>query len=844
MWRWLVLWAMSALATACHGQELPESATTKEAVAIIRGLRERQLFELANQFADQLRRAETIDQIGASTILGEHIRTLIAQAIALSGQPREAMFEEARRLAGEFTRHHSDHPRIVLLHVQSALIDYAQANLLGQEIAAEIADDHDSPRAQELFRFAIIKLEQAEKEVERQIPLALSRTGQDGQLNAAQLTNLRNQIRFRIASINLAKAQLFATGDKLNRLNALQQVLERLDEVVSQSNPDFSLWWDSQLAKAECYRLLEKAEAWEQLMSSLPMDQLSADSTQKLLTERVLMAAVRATPDWAERSAPSLIGQVRALSNPTPELQMALLKLSLQMATLPGAEKTKWQAMATELVNEIETRHGPYWGRRGEILLVGSVQPNSADPSSASDFQLLIRQAEIAFRKRQFDDAANAFLKAASFAATSNWTDKELIAAGRAAQSFEMVGQHQRAAELLFQQADKWPDSEQAPAWHLRGCWNLAQLTGAEMQQEFRLRLHQHKDRWTKSETANQARLWLGHSYLAASHWQRAFESYVEFDTLHEPPSRPGALDPASESMAFAITAARRWIGESQKANESADARNAVIQAFYNKLAHLTCQPPSELPWRPADRQSLAGLLEFGLPNAAVEPSRALDWIAAATAGVDESSPWHTEALTWRCVALAVQIAQGEARQPELSRLIELLPNQEPVMSRILHEWKRNLNSREYAAISAAVFQLADRALKAPGVENNNSWRIERAIAQLHVDPQTALPELATLSESHPNHINLQLAYSRGLTNQGEDVNLAIRQWRRLAKKLKPGTDFWFEAKYHIALLLEKSEQRAEAKALLQYIQAIPPGWQQSAWKSQMDELLSRLSKH
>jgi hypothetical protein len=60
---------------------------------------------------------------------------------------------------------------------------------------------------------------------------------------------------------------------------------------------------------------------------------------------------------------------------------------------------------------------------------------------------------------------------------------------------------------------------------------------------------------------------------------------------------------------------------------------------------------------------------------------------------------------------------------------------------------------------------------------------------------------------------------------------------------LKPQTSAWFEAKSETARLLIQAGQRDEARKFLQYLKAVPPGWEQSDRREQFERLLTSVEK-
>ncbi len=121
-------------------------------------------------------------------------------------------------------------------------------------------------------------------------------------------------------------------------------------------------------------------------------------------------------------------------------------------------------------------------------------------------------------------------------------------------------------------------------------------------------------------------------------------------------------------------------------------------------------------------------------------------------------------------------------------------------------------------------------------------WRTRKAIVlrQLGENKQ-AFELLSELATENPKSLTIRLESARALSELVESPERALDAWRRLAAQVKPGSEAWFESKYEIARLLAVTGQPSDALKLLKYIQAIPPGWNQSAIKQKFETLLKDL---
>jgi thioredoxin-like negative regulator of GroEL len=103
-----------------------------------------------------------------------------------------------------------------------------------------------------------------------------------------------------------------------------------------------------------------------------------------------------------------------------------------------------------------------------------------------------------------------------------------------------------------------------------------------------------------------------------------------------------------------------------------------------------------------------------------------------------------------------------------------------------------------------------------------------------------ALASLEELAGQLPRRLDVQLQLARSLAKSPERQEAALNQWRRVSAGVKDRSDEWYEAKYQVARLLLESGKPMEAKQLLDYLSVVPPGWSQSKWKREFDELHAR----
>jgi predicted Zn-dependent protease len=193
-------------------------------------------------------------------------------------------------------------------------------------------------------------------------------------------------------------------------------------------------------------------------------------------------------------------------------------------------------------------------------------------------------------------------------------------------------------------------------------------------------------------------------------------------------------------------------------------------------------------------------------------------------------------------ILLAVQSESLPALQARLKEL----PNRADLMETCfagLREHVPMVRQKTYAAVMEMICSkaLIDGSLTA---EQRAEWQTRLAVAQTRAgNVEAASRNLQELASRYPDSLTIQLELARVLSQSAPHAATSMDQWRRLASRLKPGTESWFEAKYSIAQLLADNDRAAEAKRLLEYVQATQLQWKSSSWAERIESLLKKLSQ-
>ena len=840
-------WVISAGFAAA--QESPELIRKREDDSqLVEGLRRRRLFDLAEYYCRDQLNSTSLDPTTQVMLVVELMKTQTAKAILAPADQRVADWNSVNQTATKFVESNPDHPRRFLVEVQLALSHLAHGRLLRQEISAEMATEQARDQALMEIRSARDGLSALQREIAKAIPDQRARALGTHDLSVQQLLNLNNNIGYQLAICNLNRAQLYDVTDRLNRIDALNSVTQRLIEVQGQTSVGQPLWWKTKLGQLECLRLLGKTGEARRLIDALPADEIPVATQQAILEQKVRLAI-----DLGDESfSGKLLDEVKQLNARSAELDLALIELSVDLAARAATDQKKqeWLNSGSQAARAIETTHGAYWGRRADLVLIEaaggipSTQPPNKDPikmvdpsasgeNSVANTQLdqLIRLAEDAARKERWGDAIKAYDFAATKARSLGGADQALRLDIRVSQILEKKGDHELAASRLIDASKRDFKLPIAAAAHLRGCWNYAQTATTDQpdrQAALRDLFNDHLEIWPNQPSANQARVWLAGQLQSDRNWETALELYLQ--VANDSPLLPSAIEQAG-------VCATAFLQELQRSGKPT--RSTAV-----KLMSLLAQKQATLPASDmVSMQMTLGRAELDLIYGSAQPNPGLASELAKIESAGEAE-LKNQALAIHAVSICVDKPQQAQQQiGQLGSDLDSLDLCERCLSAVFKESKLNSGVENVLELRLAVIQQALQIPEMMQAENSGCrtpWlsRKSETLTALGRDAE-AIGVLTELEKQFPNNAAVQIQLARALTAlHGIDApEKPLGKWRRIAARLKTGTPNWYEAKYQVAFLLYQSGEQAEAEKLLKFIKVIP-GWEKSELRPKFEQLL------
>lgn len=802
-------------------------------VRFLQGLRERQLFELAEAYCLERLQDQKLSAAHQVELVLELIRTYSAHAVSLPPEQRQEWWDKGRQVVSDFERQHASHARMLLVRVQGALSDLALAELSRQE--AEVgADSAQRLRAaSELARGVAQRLQALHEE----IAVAQRRADRDnrpGALSDEQWSALQNNLSLQQARAFRNLALCFPPQSD-DRVAGLTRATQALAHPLSQLAADDPLLAQVHLERARCNRLLLNPTNARQSLAAIAGATLPAAIKQLALAEQIHLELsqnqLARALQWAAQ---------RPTDTPVqPELDYAILSAQIRAwsqstsARQPNADALRNQTLAQ--VRLIERLHGPYWGRRAEQLLVGAASVAGDSEST----EILSRTADDLYRKQRYRDALVAYQRAGQAALRNRNDNLAFDLYTKAALVLRQLEQFAEASNVWEFLAQRLPTHPRAPQVHLMAILDTATAARSDDQllPKYRDRLLEHLKRWPQSSTADQVRVWFGQ--LEES--QQQFESALgSFQTVSA----------ASPHLAEAVAGCRRIVlmrlqDEARPPQELQQLAEQSVAYFEGLIVDSNGQPPQA--WDVARLNALEAACRIRVSFLGGGYQRVQALIEAALPHENQmDKPWQADIRMLLVIALAAQPG-GQTQASRVLREMDLGGSSVETPLRIssqlaaIRKGARREMQAPIAAVELEALQhLATRTSEMSASERSQFERMRASALSANGQLPLAIQQVSALAAANPRDGALQEEYAALLSQSSapEHRAAALKQWRLVARGRKPHTEAWYRAKYHVAAAQLQLGEKQQAAQLIRYLQVTPPGLGKTSWKGRFEQLL------
>jgi hypothetical protein len=794
----------------------------------LEGLRQRRLFELAERYCTQRLASAQLPPVAQGDLAVELIRTYASHAVNSPPDQREQLWKAARSTAAEFQRQNVQHPRSILVRMQDALTLVAQGELARQELEAGGVDEASLEPARQALRDAAKLLVDLDKELAGEIPLRRRGQPRPEELTADELISLQHNAQHQRARVYRNQALLYEPKSA-DRVAGLSAAVELLQTPLTVLAPEEPLAWQIRLDLALCERLLGNLEGAKEQVEQVDRDGVDPVVRLRALAEaiRIELAAKNLRQAQTILKTRGTLGSQTSAEYAFAVFEMALAQWRTEADAKNDAAAKKLQEQVIDLAKFLNETHGPYWGRRADQLLVRS-------GGTGSD--ILSRVADNLYLKQEFDQAVKAYDQAAAQAKASGNDQGAFELAYKAALVQEQRQKHTDAAGRFRALAVALPKHNEAAAAHLRGAWNEAKEAArdAESEQTYAAMLAEQIATWPETESAAQARLWLGKLHAGRKEWSPSIEAFagITRESVHFPAAVAAIAPCWQEHLRSLAAAGKKTDTEAERA------------ANWFEAAILGAEMKVPEKWTPADRTAaleMAKILLDYRPDKYRQAESIL--LTALDHAGDAPAPWKSEVQSQLVLAIAGQAGRRDDALAMLSQigqaspeqLLDLLGGLSAVVSRSRKDVRPQIASIQ---LQAADLLWPQRSKLAKSAALNLARIRAEALAAIGKRAE-ALAAFSALAKENLDSAAIQEGYAELLlAGDATSIKQSLDQWRRILSRAKPRSELWFRSKYSVALAQYKLGERKEAAAVLRYTLELPPGLQGTAWQEKYEALL------
>ncbi len=796
------------------------------------GLRQRGLHQLAERYCRQrLKRADLTPSQRAELTM-ELSRTLAEQAAGSSPELRGPLWEQALAVTDQLAAEEPSNPRLALVRFQAALVVLARGELARQE-AQFVADGQALlEEARTHLRAAIKQLRQIAEDLQSLLRAGGATTGPaPGGLSADELLVLEKTVAFELARALRNQALCYPPGSA-DRANSLSQAIKLLGP-LARSELDGSLRFRSAIDLCACYRLAGDLAAAREQLGVLLKQQWPPAAVLRLRAEQIRLAMDASRLD----EALEVLSAGRTIDGQTSaELDLAFLEAYLAVWRAAAAEKNQpaaeqWQAKIAQMLQIIESLYSPYWKRRADLLVAGSIR---AAPERV-DLAMLVRAAESAFRSGRHDDALADYDRAAELAAAQGLSQRAFELRYIAATIEHQRNRHRPAMNRYRQLALDHPDIPQAAQAHLLAIHHAGQLAkqNAQMVDQFAALLEEHVKLWPQADSADDARRRLAQLHQLQRDWPAAIDLLKQVQRTA--PDYHAVLQ-AVESCY------RSWAAEGQPGGRSQAELMREAAGWFQQVA-VAQSHQQDRTLGPIEQFAVLAAARALLHVSLADYQAARDLLVAAlAAGCSAPKQWTCSVRTLLVLAQAGCGDVGGASNTLAA--LDGMPTDE-LLATI--EGLSRLTARSAPALRKRLAQIQLQALEKLPTSGKplgpqQRIRTERLRAQALADAgrtDEAVRAFRALLANNADDLYLQQAMAEALLSRDDTDSLhqSLALWRMVEKKSPAGSSHWFAAQYAIATINQRLGDPRQAIKLIDFLESLYPQMGGPEMKAKFAEL-------
>ena len=322
----MILLMLTYAAQTSFAQQDDTARAQQDDEKLLNGLRDRQLFDLANDYCEKLLAADDLPSQRQAALVVQQLKNLTAQAVFSPTEGRAEIWQRVDKIADDFSSSFRG-TREFLVRAQKSLATIAQAELIRQEIDARLAQPDANETAISLLRSVRDELDDTIRDIDKTIRRA-SDTETPTDLSSPQLLALKSNLQFQYAVCNIERSQLYAADDKANRKDALSQAMKQIANASRSIEKGRPLWWEAKLTTTKCLRLLGRNEEADAELKTLPANLLPTNLKPQYRTEQLKVAVANAN----QKLVGTLVSQALENAQRTPPEDISLVEATAWLA--------------------------------------------------------------------------------------------------------------------------------------------------------------------------------------------------------------------------------------------------------------------------------------------------------------------------------------------------------------------------------------------------------------------------------------------------------------------------------------------------------------------------------
>ncbi|MCH2128936.1 MAG: hypothetical protein MK179_07310, partial [Pirellulaceae bacterium] len=504
----------------CH---ITQANVAERDAQFVEGLRQRRMFTLAESFCRRRLAEPDLTVVHRIQLITELSRCYATQAVHHTGPQRDEYWARAVAVIEDWNPQFEHNPHFLVARAQHALVNLARGEIARQELELQTPGTQDWELARQPLRKAIAELEALQLEATSHLQQSLS---VNQTISKFELESFLANVQHQSSRAHHNRALTYSP-DSADRLNDLNLSLEQLQRLVRVS-ADPRIGWKSQLDRMMVLRLLGQLDQAHEAAAALLAVNMNVAQRRQVQVELIRLAL-------AEDNLPQALELVESMASVPrpPPADLAVLETWIaawKQATENPERAEMWQARIANALRTLGDTHGDYWRRRGGALVAFAAQTGT----HSNHLELMVQTAQDLYANHQWDDAVQAYLRAAEQAKTRRDLDRAFrlqLSAGRIEHDRKT---YDAAIHLWRSFALDHRDHREAPEMHWLAVGAAAQTAAeatpaqplTDATSPYLSLLTEHLAQWPEAATAIEAHWWLGQLRERQGEWAAAVEHY------------------------------------------------------------------------------------------------------------------------------------------------------------------------------------------------------------------------------------------------------------------------------------------------------------------------------